>query len=267
MSLSLGVTEVVAIALLSAKGSPGCTTTALALASVWPSDRRVLLAECDPAGGDIASGYLRGNLDGANGLVALAGQRSTDALTAVWQQMLALDDEGRQLLLLGPTDPRQASGLGNAWKTLGEAIEGFQRQEPPIDLVLDLGRHHSAHESPLLRQRVDVVVLVTRSSLPAVAAARVAALELGAASTEGPRVVCLVVGEGQPYSAKEISEAISLPVIGVLPYDNVSASAFSVGAPARRGLHRSALMRSVRTLSTALIDATQQAQVVGAGRG
>ena len=39
------------IAVAADKGAPGVTTTALALAAVWP--RPVLLAECDPAGGDL----------------------------------------------------------------------------------------------------------------------------------------------------------------------------------------------------------------------
>ncbi|MFD8811197.1 hypothetical protein ACFV23_06850, partial [Streptomyces sp. NPDC059627] len=39
------------IAIAADKGSPGVTTTAVALAAVWP--RRVLLAEADPAGGDL----------------------------------------------------------------------------------------------------------------------------------------------------------------------------------------------------------------------
>jgi len=45
------------IALAAAK-SAGVTTSALALAGVWPGP--VLLAECDPAGGDINAGLLRG---------------------------------------------------------------------------------------------------------------------------------------------------------------------------------------------------------------
>ena len=40
------------IAVAADKGAPGVTTTAVTLAAVWP--RPVLLAECDPAGGDIA---------------------------------------------------------------------------------------------------------------------------------------------------------------------------------------------------------------------
>ena len=39
------------IAIAADKGAPGVTTACLALSLVWP--RPVLLAECDPAGGDV----------------------------------------------------------------------------------------------------------------------------------------------------------------------------------------------------------------------
>jgi hypothetical protein len=63
------------IVMASAKGSPGVTTTALALATVWP--RQVLLAECDPVGGDIVAGFLRAAVPPSGGLldVALAARR------------------------------------------------------------------------------------------------------------------------------------------------------------------------------------------------
>ena len=40
------------IALASVKGSPGVTTTCLALAAAWPARRRLVI-EADPAGGDL----------------------------------------------------------------------------------------------------------------------------------------------------------------------------------------------------------------------
>ena len=52
------------IAVVSSKGSPGATTTSLALTLAWP--RPALLAELDPRGGDILWGYGRGqNVGGA----------------------------------------------------------------------------------------------------------------------------------------------------------------------------------------------------------
>ena len=61
------------IAIAADKGAPGVTTACLALSLVWP--RPVLLAECDPAGGDLvyrlpAAGG--GQLDPGRGLLSLA---------------------------------------------------------------------------------------------------------------------------------------------------------------------------------------------------
>lgn len=270
----------VAVALLSAKGSPGVTTSTLALSTVWAEvhpQRRVLIAECDIAGGDIASGYLQGRLDGSRGLAALAAQRSADPVAAVWDQVLALDDEGRRLLLPGLTDPRQAPGLGSAWSTLAAALDGLAHQDPPIDVLIDLGRLRTAHEATTLRQRADLVVLVTQSSLPAVVAARAVAAELTTPAVEGrvTRAMCLVVGEGRPYTATEISEAIALPVLGALPYDAPSAAVFSAGAVAGGRLPRSPLVRATRSLAGAVLRESAarshqdlpEAAPVGADRG
>ena len=53
--------------LASLEHAPGVTTSTLGLATAWP--RPLLLAECDPAGGDLSS-WLR--LPSAGGLVCPA---------------------------------------------------------------------------------------------------------------------------------------------------------------------------------------------------
>jgi len=61
------------IAVAADKGAPGVTTASVALAAVWP--RPVLLAECDPAGGDIVyrlPGAGGTRLDPRRGLLSLA---------------------------------------------------------------------------------------------------------------------------------------------------------------------------------------------------
>src|SRR5438876_11522565 len=61
------------IAIASDKGAPGVTTAALALAAVWP--RPVLLAECDPAGGDLVYRFPAlggGHLDPRRRVLSLA---------------------------------------------------------------------------------------------------------------------------------------------------------------------------------------------------
>jgi len=65
------------IAFASAKGSPGVTTAVAALAATWPADRPLVVAELDPAGGDLV---VRLDLATEPGLVSLAaaGRRELD---------------------------------------------------------------------------------------------------------------------------------------------------------------------------------------------
>ena len=68
------------IVLVSPGGSPGVTTTGLALALAWP--RKVVLAECDPAGGAVLAGLWRGQppaCAGSAGLVRYALLARQDA--------------------------------------------------------------------------------------------------------------------------------------------------------------------------------------------
>lgn len=258
----------VAVALLSAKGSPGVTTTALALSDAWPQvhpDRRVLIAECDAAGGDIAAGYLRGSLDGARGVLSLAAQRSRNAVEGVWGQVLALDDDGKRLLLPGLTDPSRAAAAEAAWPTLAAALDGLAGQQPPIDVLIDLGRLRTAHEAVILRRRTDLVLLVTGTSLPAVVAARTAAAQLRTADKDGgaPPAAAVVIGEGRPYPAAEVGDAIGLAVIGTMPYDAAAAAVLSRGEAGSRRHARSAFVRSARSLASALLARSPAASFAG----
>lgn len=245
----------VAIGFVSAKGSPGCTTATLALSHAWldlPGQRRVLIAECDPAGGDIARGYLRGSLDTDRGIVALAVRRTPDGVAALWEQLLALDSDGRQLLLPGINDPSQGASLEVACAILRTAIPELAEQEPPLDVLVDLGRLHAQHDPRQLWGALDRLILVTRSSLAAVAAAEPAARELRS-EVVGPQLSCVVVGEGQPYTAKEIATALALPLLGTLPDDPVGAAVFSGASQAGWRTSRSPLLRSARLLAERLV--------------
>src|SRR4051794_38658928 len=52
----------------SGKAAPGVTTSTWALALSWP--RPLLVADCDPAGGDMAPGLLAGRVDLDRGLLS-----------------------------------------------------------------------------------------------------------------------------------------------------------------------------------------------------
>ena len=45
------------VAFASVKGAPGVTTLACLVGATWPSHRRVMVAECDPSGSDLAARF------------------------------------------------------------------------------------------------------------------------------------------------------------------------------------------------------------------
>ena len=252
------------IALTSAKGSPGVTTAALALALTWPLGSpggRVLVLDADMAGGDIAAGYLRGAVSAADGILGLVSDRGPEITESVWSRSIALDEHGARLVLTGISDPAQARSLGTLWTTLAAALSaGAHERDTVTDVIVDLGRVGTVGEATALRQAADLVLLVTRSSLPAVASAHWAARRLREERTtaggDAATVACLLVGESDPYCAAEIADAIELPVMGALAWDPASAGVLSVGAPASWRFTRSALMRSARSVAATLHAAT-----------
>jgi len=99
------------IAIASDKGAPGVTTAALALAAVWP--RPVLLAECDPAGGDLVYRFPAadgGHLDPRRGVLSLA------VVARRGMQPQQVGEHAQKLhggldVLVGVTNAEQGAGL------------------------------------------------------------------------------------------------------------------------------------------------------------
>jgi hypothetical protein len=263
------------LALTSAKGAPGVSTAALAMTLLWP--RAALLAECDPAGGSsVLAGYLRGTVDHSRGLLALASAHRRDELEqTLWSQTVPLtaapvDGSSRHAdrwLLPGLSDAAQAPSTSTLWGPLGSLLASLERAG--TDVIVDAGRLGAAHAPlPLLRQ-ADVVLLVMGTSLTAVAAARARlsvlreALSLadaaaGTADGAAGAVALLLVGEGRPYTSREISGALGLPVIASLAWDPASADVLSAGAPPGRRFDTSPLLRSTRAAISASAELVAQ---------
>jgi hypothetical protein len=248
------------IALTSAKGSPGVTTTALALALAWPQvapGRRVLVVDADMAGGDLAPGYLRGAVSSTDGVLGLAAARPIDLGAGLWDHVIAVDESATSLLLTGISDPAQARSLAGVWPSLAEVFADPDGEFAGVDVLVDLGRAGTAHEAAALRARADLVLLVLRSSLRASAAARAAGRRLVEERTERAggtdSLGCVVVGEGQPYRAGEIATAVGLPVRARMAWDPASAAVLSDGEAASWRFARSALMRSATACATELL--------------
>ncbi|SBT53790.1 P-loop NTPase family protein [Micromonospora narathiwatensis] len=245
------------IALVSAKGSPGVTTSALAAALTW--HRRLVLAECDPAGGSILAGYLGGALDGPRGIgeLAVGELRDGNLDTAFWSQLVDLDAPRRERLLLpGVVDPAQAGSVTPLWQRFADFFASLERGVPPYDVLVDCGRLQVAGPPwPVLRAAT-VVLLVTHAHLPDLSATRsmVRAIERDFTEHRVPpgTLRLLVVGDG--HGASEISKALRVPVIARLPHDPRTAAVLSLGGTVRSGRP---LMRAAGALEVpvrALLD-------------
>jgi hypothetical protein len=234
-------------ALVSAGGSPGVTTSALALALGWPS--QVILAECDPSGGDVLAGLFAGHVPATRGLLNLAfdaGRGADAAARALWPQLIELDDARQRFLLAGISDPRQGAGLRPAWPALAAVFSSL-----PADVIADCGRL-DAGEGPLaVLGAASVIVLVLRPSLRQVARARPRIDMLGQLLGGLQRVTLLLPGEGT-HSPREVSRALGVPVIGTLPHDRRAAGVLSDGAGSRRSLAARPLLRAGAVTAKAL---------------
>jgi hypothetical protein len=221
------------IALVSAKGSPGVTVSALALALAAPG--RCLLVEADPAGGDLLAGYLRGQLPAGRGLARLAVAELRGRLREEFDdQLVDLDPPARQRLLLpGVVDPAQSATVASVWQPITARLCGPGRDPAGTGVVVDCGRYTAAHFGWPLVGQADRVLLVVRGTLPSVAAAvpavRELARRLAGQGRAGPEL--LVVDTG-PYRPAELAERLATPLAGVLPEDARAAARLSFGGPA-----------------------------------
>lgn len=240
------------IALCSAKGAPGVTTSGLALALCWP--RRVVLAELDPAGGDVLAGYGQARLS-AGGLAELQlAARRADLAQRLSAHLLGLDASGRVRLLPGLVDPAGARHVD--WGRLARALASVE--DGAVDVLADCGRLRAEHFPLDVVQRAAAVIVVAGSTLRSVRAATHAVAELreeltgrrGSAGT----LAALVVGPGEPYSEREIGEALGVPVLGSLPRDAKAASVLSDGTPAGRSFGQSALLRAARATAASMSE-------------
>ena len=120
------------IAFASAKGSPGVTTAVAALAATWPADRELVVAEVDPAGGDLV---VRFDLATEPGLVSLAaaGRRELgpDTLVAHTQDLAGAGARRRvrpRRVLVAPVSADQAAAALTALRgALSTTLAGARR--------------------------------------------------------------------------------------------------------------------------------------------
>lgn len=234
------------IAFASAKGSPGVTTAVAALAATWPADRPLVVAELDPAGGDLV---VRLDLATEPGLVSLAaaGRRELDrdTLLAHTQPVPALEGDGRasRRVLAGPVAAEQAlaslSALRGVLAGVLAAVEA--------DVLVDCGRLDPSSPVTEVAANADLLVAVARPVVAEVhhLAPRLASLK--------PRSASLLTVGDRPYTAAEVAEAVGASTLGTLPADERAAVVLAGGHPdVVRQLRRSRLLRDARSVAEVL---------------
>ncbi|MEU6120677.1 hypothetical protein [Streptomyces sp. NPDC047123] len=258
------------IALAADKGSPGVTTAAVALAAVWP--RRVLVAETDPAGGDLvyrSAAAHGGPLNPNTGMLSIAATARRGLVPdQLWDHTQPLS--GGLEVLVGLGIAEQAAGLAGLWPTLGRAFAQLaDSPQAPADVIADCGRISGDGPVVELFPHAALVLLVSRTEPEAIARVRDRAAALaaklhggprGAASLAQPLIGVLLIAD--PATSGKLVHQVNdmlmaaqtgARVVGTLADDPAGADQL---AGRRRGrLDKSLLIRSARKVT---VDLYQQ---------
>lgn len=234
------------IALTSANGSPGVTTTAVGLAMSWP--RPVVLVDADPTGGRaILSGYFRGQLDVRTTIVELAiAHRRGDLIGSLPTALMQVRDSQAQVLF-GPLRHNQARALGPLWKPLANTLKDLEANGQ--DVIVDAGRLGLEGMPFELLTEADLTLVVTRTHLPGLVGVTSWSSDLREAFTRAGdvnRLQGLLVGPGMPYEPREARRVMEMPVLSEIAWDPESAAVYSLGQKRSKGFESSKLQRSVR---------------------
>lgn len=229
----------------SATGSPGVTTTALALAAVWP--RPVLLAETDPAGTAL---LYRLGLDPTPGLVSLAAATAAPEPRDVDEHTQHIP--GGLPVLLGVLDAGQGRALGPLWAPLGRALAGMGE----VDSIADCGRITPVEDTLRLLSHAELILLVAHAEIAAAAHLRNLAGALAGSwiPDDAPRLAVAIQAPAG-HRADTVEQASKLLAKSHIPVELVTTiatdptGAAELGAGHRRRVGESPLVRSARRLA------------------
>ncbi len=253
------------IAVAADKGSPGVTTTAVALAAVWP--RRALLVEADPAGGDLVYRSVAahgGSLDPNTGMLSLAATARRGLVAEqLWDHAQPL--AGGLDVITGLHNAEQAAGFGGLWPTLGRAFASLaDAPQGGADVIADCGRLGPEGAVLELLPHASLVLLLARTDPEQLARVRdrAAALSIklhgghrGAAQLGFPPIGVVLIaepGRGERIASQVndmlVAAQIGAQVVGTLAHDPAGAEQL---AGRRRGrVDKALLVRSARQVAS-----------------
>jgi hypothetical protein len=226
----------------SLRGSPGATTLALGLGSVWERPgRAALVVEADPDGGVVAARLGLGHHPCLTELAVRA--RSGARADLVWDAA-QLRPGGGPVVVSHPSPDQCHATLRSGGTRLAEVLRAL----PDHDAIVDVGRLRPLSPAAPLVEAADVVLVVMRPRLDDVdtAVQRLPVL------VDGPALVGLVLVGDEPYRRADVEAVLAVPVLAVMPVDARSAAAVTGARPGPRALHRLPWLRTVRGLAGAL---------------
>lgn len=265
------------VTVLASAASSGVTSSALALALASP--RPSVLAECDPKGGTLRTGFLDEQFTAGVGLyhLAAAARVGSEALAhAVASHLWRVDEAGHRRVLPGLTDPAQAAALERTWPALADVFH-IMAHEAGHGVFVDAGRlafttgrlHATLTPAPLIHQ-ADLVLLVVRNTKASLSLTAHILDALRAElddSARGAGALGLLVIERDParggrgYTTHQIADALKTPVLAALPWDPPVADYLIEGGSPPRGYARSDLLRHARTAAEHLAAHAQRHRI------
>ena len=225
------------IAVTSAGGSPGASTTALGMALNWGS--ACLFLEADPSGSSaLAAGFFRGEVLPTERTVADLAVPARDGRLAEALPTFVGRIPGTETFILpGARGHVQAGGIsGDIWAGVAAVLTSGANA---LDTVVDVGRLGLAGAPRPILSAADMTLLVLRTDLPGIIGAQSwakALRESRAGLTQGLGLVLVTPGlrgrrRGvQTSGAREIAAVLGLPVVATVPDAPDEAAVVSHGA-------------------------------------
>jgi hypothetical protein len=254
------------IGLASVKGSPGVTSTALALAAAWP--RQVVLLEADLAGGDLAyrcRAAHGGPVYSTKGLLRLGaavrgGMPGPGAVTNE-AQLLACGVN----LVQGVTTVAQARGLSGLWPTIAQACTAAE-----VDVIADLGRLDRSSAVMPLAQATDYLLPVASTTLESVMHLTEGLNDVvGGLAQRGTVNVSPILVGPDAHSARDCADLddlltrAGLPILRTqpVPYDPKTLQRLEQGERATGRLGRTFLLRAARAIAGSMVQSVGSTEV------